>query len=101
MDDSILFNALNLFKRCFDKIIESAKELEKVFQMQNYLTLVALICLNLASKYAERVSFKVSELLQIVGVSVDPAHTTPERMRKYEFDVLGYLGFKLGGNLSI
>lgn len=57
---------------------------------------MALVCLNLASKYTERVAFKITDLLKLNQVEFSE-DLTEEDWRKKEFEVLTYLNFRVGG----
>ncbi|CDW74712.1 UNKNOWN [Stylonychia lemnae] len=94
-----IFHAIILFKRFLHQVTLSETKENESFDFnlrdQNQLRLVALTILCLASKYQERVAFKVSELANKIGLlqSVSPA--TPVDFRLFEFKILAVLDFNL------
>ena len=68
------------------------------------LRLWAIICINLAAKYTERISFKISELAFKNGINLDflgfyPEYTTQsEALQLQEFMVIRVLEFRIGGD---
>lgn len=80
---STLFQSIQLFNRCLSKI---EKNQDKSLNEEQFI-LLALICFNLASKYQERVAFKVSELAKTAGLSLLEEESA-NKIRMLELKVL-------------
>lgn len=105
MEQSTLFLTLNAVNR-YLKAVSSLVDFSKLTNGNlEEFKLASLIILNLASKYNERVAYKISDLASKVDVSLmginlidDNQQPNSELLRKYEFEVLKALDFKLRPN---
>jgi hypothetical protein len=81
----------------FSKVIENESLLKGISE-DTRIVLIGLVCVSISSKYHERISFKLSDLLKIVHSSLN-IEVTPEGFRSIENKVLCAIGFKVGGEI--
>lgn len=63
------------------------------------MKLAAIVCLCLASKYQERITFKISHLAKTLKIA-SLEDLAEEDFRKIEFEILRLLEFRIGGEQS-
>lgn len=94
-----LLHSIQLLNRCLDDILKNQNNIFKYLENSQTFIIIGLICLNLASKYQERVAFKITDLLRLNEYS-SLCDSSPEIWRQNEFQVLKCLNFKIGGEVN-
>jgi hypothetical protein len=59
---STLFLAVNLLNRTIKEMLVNYEINREQLENADHMIIIGIICLNLASKYEERVAFKISDL---------------------------------------
>lgn len=94
-----LFLTISMLNRVYAYLAKGEKLFASLnqFSENEKMKLAALICISLASKYQERIAFKLSALVKSLRI-IDKELTNEEEMRMMEFEILRILEFRIGGD---
>lgn len=102
---STLFLGFAIFNRYIDSYQREVKSLSDISQMRTLeqkinvgpFLIPALMSMTLASKYSERIIYRISDLATIANIDGLKV-LTPEETRQIEFEAMRVLGFRVGGD---